>query len=116
VIGSGLANFGGSMLRVRVRKAKIDAKLRDEFELVGKDVVAIALGMYQMQSGGGFGHALNPTFAQRSVWFNQMAAANWLREKRDEDDRHQTVTLGLEIAITLLIVSEIAMRLLRIGA
>jgi len=105
-----------------VRKATIDAKLREQFELFGKEVVALALGLGQMPVGqfqapiGTSGPTSRPTEAQKAIFKDQPAAVQWLQEKRDEDGLHQTVTLLLEISITVLIVVEIVMRVFRIGA
>ncbi len=110
------------LFRIRVRKATIDAELRKQFELFGKEVVALALGLGQMPAGqfGGTVEFTGPTSrqtdAQKTIFKNQTSAVQWLQEKRDEDDLHQTVTLILEISITVLIVAEIVMRVLRIGA
>lgn len=101
-----------SMFRLRVRKANIDPKLRDDFELFGKDVIAYTLGMFQMSTPGLGGGASSPTYAQQRVFLNQSPAMRWLQEKRDEDELHQTVTLGLEISITVLIVVEIVFSVL----
>ena len=97
------------MARIRIRKAKIDPNLRNEFELFGKDVVAYTLGMFQMRSTGLDGGASAPTYVQQKVFFNQDPAMRWLQEKRDEEERRENVSLALEIAITILIVFEIGL-------
>ena len=99
------------MFRFRVRKADIEGDLREKFELIGKEVVAFALGMFSMsavpQSSG-------PTWAQTEVWSHQDPAMRWLQEKRDEDARQETVTLALQlfavfIAVVALVVSAISL-------
>jgi hypothetical protein len=92
-------------VRVRVRKADIDPKLREQLELFGKDVVAITLGIFQMPVGGPPGAM--PMHAQMVIFNNQAPAMKWLQQKRDEAERHETVTLVLEIAIVILIGVEI---------
>ena len=80
-----------AMFRFRVRKADIEGDLREKFELIGKDVVAFALGMLSMPVGP---QSPAPTWAQREVWFHQDPAVRWLQEKRDEDARRETVSRG----------------------
>ena len=101
-----------SMFRLRVRKANIDPTLRDDFELFGKDVVAYTLGMFQLSTFGLGGGASAPTYAQQKIFLNQVPAMRWLQEQRDEEERHQTVTLALEISITALLVVEIVFSIL----
>jgi hypothetical protein len=97
------------MSRIRIRKAKITPDLRNDFELFGKDVVAYTLGMFQLRRAGLGGGASTPTYAQQRVFLNQDPAMRWLREKRDEEERRESVSLALEIAITVLIVFEIGL-------
>ena len=66
------------MLRLKVRKANIDTKLRGDFELFGKDVVAYTLGMFQMTTRGLGGGASAPTYAQQTVFLNQDPAMRWI--------------------------------------
>ena len=99
------------MFRFRVRRADIEADLREKFELIGKDVVAFALGMFSMPVSQ---QGLTPTWAQREVWFHQDPAMRWLQEKRDEDARRETVTLALQlfaifIGVVALVVSTISL-------
>jgi hypothetical protein len=100
-----------AMFRFRVRKADIEGDLREKFELIGKDVVAFALGMFSMPVGP---QSPAPTWAQREVWFHQDPAVRWLQEKRGEDARRETVTLALQlfaifIAVVALVVSAISL-------
>jgi hypothetical protein len=70
-----------------IRKAKISADLRAHFDLYGKEVIAIALGLGTIQGGTGLGAApVMPTRALMIVHGNQDAAAAWLREQRDPDE------------------------------
>jgi hypothetical protein len=96
-----------TMFRFTVRKAAIDAKLREQFELFGKEVVALTLGLGQMPAGQ-FLATSSPqsrsTDAQITIFKNQPAAVQWLQEKRDEVERYQTVTLVLLIVTTLIAV------------
>jgi hypothetical protein len=99
------------MFRFRVRKADIEGDLREKFELIGKDVVAFALGMFSMTPGP---QSPTPTWAQTEVFFHQDPAMRWLQEKRDEDARHETVTLALQlfaifIAVIAFVVSAISL-------
>jgi hypothetical protein len=93
-------------MRIKVRKATIDSKLREQLELLGKDVVALAVGIGGMPLSGSH---VAPTYAQTLIFGNYDPAMRWLQEKRDEDERHNTVSLWLEIAITIFIIFEIGL-------
>ena len=96
------AEWGKSM-RCRIRRASISQQMRDDFERYGRDVIAFALGLGSLTPGSG----QFPTHALQTVVLDQADAAAWLTEKRDKDERRETVTLSLEIAIVVLIVVEI---------
>jgi len=85
--------FGAPVLemRLKIRKADITDELRDTLDLFGKEVVALALGLGRDIPGGG-----EPTWPQQVILNNERAATEWLREKRDEDERHATASLSLE--------------------
>jgi hypothetical protein len=98
-------------MRINVRKATIDSKLREQLELLGKDVVALAVGIGGMPLSGS---RVAPTYAQTLIFGNYDPAMRWLQEKRDEDARHETVTLALQlfavfIAVVALVVSAISL-------
>jgi hypothetical protein len=78
-------------MRIRIRRAKIEQSLRDQFELYGKEVVAFALGLGTTTSGGLGAAHVNPTVAMRVVHQKQKEAAEWLREQRDRDERRDAV-------------------------
>lgn len=99
-------------MRFRIRYANIRSDLRPHFELYGKEVVALALGLGTVQGGGGIGAApLLPTQALMIVHGNQDAAAEWLREERDRKDRHQTVMTLVEWFILLFVIAGVGIDL-----
>jgi hypothetical protein len=87
-------------MRWRIRRAKIPADIRGLFELYGKDVVAMALGLGTVAGGG----RELPTQALMTVHHNQQAAAEWLREERDREDCHKLVMTIVEILILVFVV------------
>jgi len=103
-----------AVLRIRVRKADIKPELREQFELFGKDVVALSLGLGHISQPAMGGAA--PTHAQQVIFLNQDPAMKWLQEKRDEADRHETVTLALVSAIAAMIGVEIVLRVVPLVA
>lgn len=90
-------------MRFRVRRAAIEPQLRDRFEQCGDQVVALALGLGSIQSGGLGGGGAFPTDAMMVVHRNQAAAESWLREKRDEAERHGTRLEICEWSILLFV-------------
>jgi hypothetical protein len=74
-------------MRFRIRRANIRPEVRDDFELYGSDVIALALGLGILPYGNtGF-----PSAILRTVLMNQKDASEWLREKRDKEERHETL-------------------------
>jgi ABC-type phosphate transport system permease subunit len=75
-------------MRLTVRRAKIAAELRDNLELYGSQVVALvlALGVVRTAAMGG-----SNSYISTMILNNQQAAADWLREKRDQEDRRETL-------------------------
>jgi hypothetical protein len=85
-------------MRTRIRRAKISAELRDNFELYGSQVVALALGLGVLPAGSvGF-----PSSVLRMVLMNQQPAIDWLREKRDQEERQQTLGYWSMLILTAI--------------
>jgi hypothetical protein len=98
-------------MRFRIRKAQIRDDVRDQLELLGENVVALALGLGAMQGAGGFGPATAPTKAMMIVYQFQDAATQWLREKRDQAERHATRLEICEWAILLFVGLSVALEM-----
>jgi len=103
-------------MRFKIRKAQIRDDLREQLELLGENVVALALGLDAMQGGGGFGPATAPTKAMMIVYQSQDAVAQWLREKRDEVEWHATRLEICEWAILLFVGLSVALEIRNIIA
>jgi len=87
-------------MRFRVRRANIKQTLREQFEMFGEQVIAVALGV------GSDG--MVSTAAQKLVRDNPVDAILWLREQRDYADRHATRVELLGWAILVLLAVEVA--------
>src|SRR5664279_1977736 len=87
-------------MRLRIRRAKITQQQRDEYERYGTQVIALALGLGSLTPGSG----TFPTHALQMVVLQQAPAAEWLREKRDEDEYHQTRLEFVEWSILIFVV------------
>jgi len=83
-----------------IRKAKIDADLRDTFERYGVVGMQLVMGTHH-------------TFMHKGTWH---AAAdsptatpllNWLTEKADSAERWETWSLTMEVAITVFVGTEL---------
>jgi hypothetical protein len=87
-------------MRLRVRRAKISAELRDNFELYGSQVVALALGLGVLPVGSV--QTGMPSSVLRMVLFNQQPAIDWLREKRDQEERRETLGYWSMLILTAI--------------
>jgi hypothetical protein len=85
-------------VRWRVRKADIDAELRATFEQYG---VAV---MQQILAAGN-----NFRYQDRGVWVevHRDALLKWLTEQYDRQEAKEGATFAMELAITLLVASEL---------
>jgi hypothetical protein len=94
-----------SMWRWRkVRRAAIDQKLRDQFELLGEDVLAHGLGAgVQSQKA----EPLDTLLKQ-----NHKEIVLWLQERRDIAERHadrlETVEWAILIAVIIGVIADLA--------
>jgi hypothetical protein len=86
-------------MRINVRQADLDLDLRDIFEQYGEQVVAFALALGSMQGTGLRTTPVAPTHAMRVVHAHQDDAARWLTERRDLEERRETVRMILSIAL-----------------
>jgi hypothetical protein len=86
-------------MRLQVRQAKLDDDLRDLFEQVGEQVIALALALGSMQGTGLRTTPVAPTHVMKVVHAHQDAAAQWLTERRDLAERRDTINTTLNVAI-----------------
>jgi hypothetical protein len=91
---------GEDAMRMRVRRAKITQELRDNFELYGTQVVALALGLGVLPVGSV--QTGMPSFVLRVVLMNQTPAIEWLREKRDEEQRQEKLGFWSMLILTAI--------------
>jgi hypothetical protein len=95
----------------KVNRANIAAELRDRFELYGEVVLANAVGAGEHSSKG---PELNALLKER-----QTEIVEWLREKRDEADRHadrlETVEWAILVAVIVGVVADLAIVAHEIG-
>jgi len=79
-----------------IRKARIDADLRDTFERYGVVGMQVVMGTHN-------------TFKHRGVWHaaadepTSIPLLSWLTEKADGAERWETWSLTMEIAITVFV-------------
>ena len=92
-------------MRLNVRQANLDLDLRDLFEQYGEQVVAFAfaLALGSMQGTGIRTTPVAPTHAMRVVHAHQEAAAQWLTERRDIEERQRTISLILSVALLVVL-------------
>jgi hypothetical protein len=92
--------IGGDKMRFRIRRAKISPQMRDDFERYGAQVIALALGLGSLTPQSG----QFPTHALQTVVLHQSEAADWLREKRDEEmcDKRRTELVEWSILIFVI--------------
>ena len=96
----------------KVRRATIPDKLREQFELFGKDVLAhaLAVGPYTMAQGELLVGLLRDHHGD---------IMDWLREKRDDDalhaDRVETVEWAILIAVIIGVAADLAIVAHEIG-
>ena len=90
-------------MRLNVRQANLDLDLRDLFEQYGEQVVAFALALGSMQGTGMRTTPVAPTHAMRVVHAHQDAAAQWLTERRDIEERQRTISMILSVALLVFL-------------
>jgi hypothetical protein len=87
-------------MRLRVRRAKITPELRDNFELYGKEVVALALGLGVLPVGPV--QRGMPSSVLQTILMNQTPAIEWLREKRDQEERRESLGYWSMLILTAI--------------
>jgi hypothetical protein len=90
-------------MRFTIRRAKIDPKLREQFELYGEQVMALALGVPL----SGF----KPSPPQTLVESNSEEVKQWLQEKRDEEEYHKSRLEVCEWAILAFLIISVLIEL-----
>lgn len=91
---------------IRIRKANIDLSLRATFERYGSATMQVLLG----GSSRWFYHE----GTQQTVDSYREELLDWLTEEYDRADRHQTWSITMEAAITIFVLGELLIDLLRI--
>jgi hypothetical protein len=86
-------------MRLRIRRAKIAPDLRDNLELYGSQVVALALGLGVMPVSSA---GLFPSTVTTMILRNQASAIEWLREKRDQEERRETFRFWSMLVLTAI--------------
>jgi hypothetical protein len=87
-------------MRLRIRRAKITPDLRENFELYGTEVVALALGLGVLPVGSV--QTGMPSFVLRMVLMNQTPAIEWLRERRDREERRESLGYWSMLILTAI--------------
>jgi Helix-turn-helix domain of resolvase len=86
----------------KVREANIPDNIREEFELLGEDVIAMAVA-----------GAVTTNISLNVVYQNHDKAVAWLREQRDRhtyrEDRLEAVEWAILIAVIVSVVVDIAL-------
>ena len=90
-------------MRFNIRRASIDQKLRDQFELYGEQVMALALGVPLS--------SFRPSPPQKLVESNPDEVRKWLQEKRDEEEYHKSRLELCEWAILFFLIISVATEL-----
>jgi hypothetical protein len=84
-------------MRIKVRKARIPTGDRDIFERYGENVIGLILG-------GGFAPAasdLNMVYMDNQT---KIHAKDWLTERGDMRERHETLTFWLEVGVLFFVI------------
>ena len=85
-------------MRICIRKAKkVPENLRDTFNRYGEQVIGLVLA-------GGFPPAakeLNPVYNDDAV---KTHARDWLTERSDRRERHETLTFWLEVGVLIFVI------------
>jgi hypothetical protein len=92
--------------RANIRRANIDQALREELELYGEQVMALALGVPL----SGF----KPSALQMLVQSHPEEVKQWLQEKRDEEEYHKTRLEICEWAILYFLIISVALEFVTI--
>jgi hypothetical protein len=90
-------------MRLLVRRANIDPKLREQFELYGEQVMALALGVPL----SGF----KPSPPQTLVESHPEEVKAWLRQKRHEEEQTKTRLELCEWAILFFLIISVVIEL-----
>jgi hypothetical protein len=77
--------------------------LRDLFEQYGEQVVALASALGSMRGTGFRTTPVAPTHAMRVVHAHQDAAAQWLTEWRDLEERRRIISMILSVALLVFL-------------
>jgi hypothetical protein len=86
------------MMRIKVREAELDPSLRDFFEQVGEQIVALALAIEATRGNGVHMTPIAPTDAMNVIYEHQDEAAQWLTERRDLAERRDTLNAMVRAA------------------
>jgi hypothetical protein len=100
-------------MRVKVREAKLDPGLRDFFERVGEQLVALALAIEATRGNGDHMTPIAPTDAMNVIYEHQDEAAQWLAERRDLVERRDTLNAMARAAFLGFLVLTILVWLFR---
>jgi hypothetical protein len=93
------------MMRLVVREANLDPRLRDLFEQLGEPIVEFALAIEATRGNGDqMTTPVTPTNAMNVVYQHQAEAAAWLVERRDLAARRETINTMLRIAFLAFLV------------
>jgi hypothetical protein len=96
------------MIWFRIRKASIPKEHREMFERFGASVVTVALY-------GGFPGPANTAEPMNTLYANsayRASAAEWLTEQYDRTELHETWSITMEAAITVLVAVELVFSIL----
>ena len=92
-------------MRLAVREADLDPKLRDLFEQVGESIVELALAIEATRENEDhMTTPVTPTDAMNVVYHHQAEAAAWLTERRDLAERRETINTLLRIAFLAFLI------------
>ena len=89
----------------KIRKADIDGRLRERFEQYGTGSMQAILGGVKWFHYDGEEKQIEPYREQ---------LLKWLTEQYDKDERKQTWSITMEVAITLFVGAELLIELLRL--
>ncbi len=99
---------GWVKMQFRSRHANIDEKRRAEFERVSVQVVSLALGLGSLTPGS---NQFPTDILQMIVVGGQNDAAEWLREKREEEECHATRIEIVEWSILIFVVLSVILEI-----
>jgi hypothetical protein len=94
-------------MRLKVREANLDPALREFFEQVGEQMVALGLAVEATSGKGDHMTPITLTNAMSVIYEHQDEAAQWLTEQRDVAERRKTLIMLVRAAFLVFLLATI---------